>query len=306
MTMHDDTRLAASDLHGDQEAEEALAHRLAFAFVQSLATELSGGRVDLPAYPEVALRVREVLADEQVTNERIARVIVSDAGLAARTLALANSAALSRGNRPCTDLKLAVTRVGHDNVRGAALAYALAQLRAAESLRHIRTELALLWERSTLVAALARVLAVRTRAAGADEALLAGLLHNVGCVYVLARADRHSALFTNIAVRDSIMRHWQASIGKAIAQNWGLPERVAEAIGEQDTYDRLEATRRDLVDVLFVAVHVAGLHDQIELLDTTLIRMPSCQRLGLDVVELHRAIQDGAEEIASLRTALGE
>jgi HD-like signal output (HDOD) protein len=283
-----------------------LAHQDAFAFVQSLAAELSKGTVELPAYPDVAIRVRHVLGDEQVTNERIAKVIASDAGLASRVLSLANSAALSRGSRPFTDLKLAVTRVGHDNVRSAALAYALAQIRAAESLRHIRTDLALLWERSTLVAALARVLAVRTRAAGADEALLAGLLHNVGCVYILARAKRHSSLFTNAAVRDSIMRDWHVSIGRAIAENWGLPEHVVEAIGAQETYDRLEATRRDLVDVLFVAVHVAGLHDQPELLESTLAGMPSYQRLGLNGAELHPALQASAEDIASLRSALGE
>src|SRR5512133_85021 len=114
----------------DQQDDESAAFNKAFEFVQSLAAELSKGRVDLPAYPEVAMRVRQVLADEGVTNDRIAKIIVSDAGLATRMLTMANSAALSRGGKPLTDLKLAVTRVGHNNVRSAAMAYALAQLRA--------------------------------------------------------------------------------------------------------------------------------------------------------------------------------
>jgi HD-like signal output (HDOD) protein len=290
----------------DLPEESQPVYRKAFDFVESLAAELSRGHVDLPAHPDVALRVREVLADEGVTNERISRVIASDAGLAARMLALANSAALARGGRPLTDLKLAVTRIGQDNVRSAALAYALAQLRSAESLSHIREDLALLWQKSTLVAAVARVLAVHTRAAGPDEALLAGLLHNIGCVYILARSDRHAEFLRNAAARDAVMRDWHAHIGKAIAQNWGLPEHVPEAIGEQDTADRLEATRRDLVDVLFVAVRAADCHSRPEMLELTLGGMPAFQRLALDSAALHSVMAESAEEIAGLRSALGD
>lgn len=287
-------------------ATGAAAYHTAFEFVQALAAELSRGRVELPAYPEVAMRVRQVLAEENVTNDRIAKVIGSDGGLAARMLSLANSAALSRGGKPQTDLRLAITRVGHDNVRSAALAYALQQIRAAESLGHIRDDLAVLWQRSTLVAATARVLAVRTRAAGADEALLAGLLHNVGCVYILARADRHAAFLHDAAARNAVMREWHAHIGKAIAQNWGLPEHVSEAIGEQDTTDRLEAGRRDLVDVLFVAVRAAEFEGDPDGLRLVLADAPAFQRLALDEKALFDALQESAEEIAGLRSALGD
>ena len=76
----------------------------AFAFVSELAKEVSSGKVELPSFPDVAVRVRKVLGDEHVANEQIARIVGSDAGLAARVLTLANSAALeshrSRRRRP--------------------------------------------------------------------------------------------------------------------------------------------------------------------------------------------------------------
>jgi HD-like signal output (HDOD) protein len=290
----------------DETAPDEAAYAKAFEFVQSLAGELSKGRVELPAYPEVAMRVREVLGDEDVTNDRIAKIIASDAGLATRMLAMANSAALSRGGKPLADMKLAVTRVGHDNVRSAAMAYALAQLRAAESLAHIRTELAMLWQSSTLVAALARVLAVRTKAANPDEAMLAGLLHNVGCVYILARADQHSVLFSRHSARDMLMTDWQAQIGKSIAQNWGLTEHVAEAIGEQDNLDRQDAGRRDLVDVLFVAKMLANPATRALDLDAIVEEMSPFRRLAMTGAELRHAMEEGEEEIANLRAALGD
>ncbi len=66
----------------------------AFAFVQALAAELSTGKVELPSFPDIAMRVRQVLADETVTPEKVVRVVGSEPALAARLLQLANSAAL--------------------------------------------------------------------------------------------------------------------------------------------------------------------------------------------------------------------
>lgn len=288
------------------EGESTGSRENAFRFVQALAEELSRGHVALPAYPEVAMRVREAMGDECVTNARIAQVLRSDAGLTLRVLGLANSAALSAGGKPITDLALAVTRIGHDHVRSAALAYALAQLRAAESMRHIREDLAELWRASTLVAAYARNFAVRTRAAAADEAMLAGLLHNIGCVYILSRAQRHSALFTDRAARDGIMTQWHAHIGQAIADNWKLPEQVCEALGEQAATDRHKLGHADLADVLIVSVVAAAHHEQPESLDLALAGTTVNQRLKLDDAALREAAAQVVEEIADLRSALGD
>src|SRR5687768_18402212 len=91
----------------------------AFAFVSELAAEVSKGKVELPSFPDVAVRVRKVLADEHVSNEQLARVVGSEAGLAARVFTLANSAALNRTGRPVSELKTAVNRIGHNNGRTA-------------------------------------------------------------------------------------------------------------------------------------------------------------------------------------------
>jgi HD-like signal output (HDOD) protein len=281
-------------------------HESAFALLQSLADELSRGRVDLPTCPEVASGVQQALGDgAELGSTLVTRVITADAGLAANVLALANARQGTRDRRSLTDLKLAVTRVGPDHVRSAALPYVLEKLRAAQAHDRIRAELARLWERSTLVAAIARVLAARTGAAPPDVALLAGLLHNVGSVYLIARAERHLELFRNPAVRDLLMRDWQAPIGKAIAQNWGLPDEIADAIGDQDQLDRHEAGARDLTDVLCVAVRAASFFDRLDDLEIALGSLPLFRRLALDLEALREAMQDAATEIARLRAALG-
>ena len=165
-----------------------------FKFVSELARELSTGRVDLPSFPDAAARVQQVLSDEQVTGERIARVVSSDAGLAARILTMANSTLLHRGGARVTDLKVAVTRIGHENIRTAALSYATAQLRRAAELGHIRTKLDKCWHEGVRVAALAHAMAKESRKVRTDEAMLTGLLHNIGKIYIIARSPKHGAM----------------------------------------------------------------------------------------------------------------
>jgi HD-like signal output (HDOD) protein len=147
---------------------------VAFQFVADLATEVSKGRVELPAFPDVATRVRKALADERVAPDQIARVVGSEAGLAARVMTLANSAALNRSGKNITELKTAINRIGHNNVRTAAVAFAISQLRRAEELKPISRELEGLWREATMVAALCHAIAARTPEVNSDEAMLAG------------------------------------------------------------------------------------------------------------------------------------
>ena len=277
----------------------------AFTFVAELAQDVSSGRVELPSFPDVAVRVRKVLADEQVSNEQIARVVGSDAGLAARVFTLANSAALNRSSKTISDLKTAINRIGQNNVRTAAVSFAIAQLRRAGELKHIAKELEQMWQEATKVAALAYSIASKSGGINADESMLAGLLHNVGKIYILARANRHTHLFKDPGVLTQIMRDWHANIGKAIVENWGFPEQIAEAIAEHENVDRIVGNA-DITDVLTVAVMMAGFLGQEADLELNMLGVKAFARLGLDNKKCVQIMQDGAEEISALRTALGD
>jgi HD-like signal output (HDOD) protein len=279
---------------------------LAFRFVEDLAKEVSGGRVELPAFPDVAVRVRKVLADENVSLDKIARVITSEPGLTARVLALANSAALSRGGKSITDMKMAVNRIGHNNVRTAAVSFAIAQLRRADELKAIAKHLEELWHESTMVAALCHAVASRAKGINSDEAMLCGLMHNVGKIYILARAHQHSALFNDKAALQNIMRDWHANVGKAIVENWGFPGQIVEAVGNHEDLDRQTDDPADLTDVLTVATMLSAFLGKETDLELNMQGVRSFSRLNLDNAKCIFIMDDCAEEIAALRTALGD
>lgn len=279
---------------------------LAFQFVEQLAKEVSAGRVELPAFPDVAVRVRKVLADENVGTEKIARVITSEPGLTARVLALANSAALSRGGKSITDMKMAVNRIGHNNVRTAAVSFAIAQLRRAEELKAIAKHLEELWHESTMVAALSHAVSTRAKGINSDEAMLCGLMHNVGKIYILARAHRHSDLFNDKAALQTILRDWHANVGRAIVENWGFPAHIVEAVGCHEDLERQVEAGADITDVLTVATMLSAFLGKETDLELNMQGVRAFSRLALDNGKCIFIMDDCAEEIAALRTALGD
>ena len=276
-----------------------------FNFVSELAKELSGGRVELPSFPEAAARVQQVISDDSVTSERIARVLLADAGLAARVLTMANSVLLHRGGPQVTNLQTAITRIGYENIRTAALAYASAQLRRAPELLRIRTQLEVCWQQGMRVASLAHAIARESASVRPDEAMLAGLLHNIGIVYILARSPLDSV---PEALDNSTLRSWYPSIGQALIENWKLPEEIALAVGGQLDLERVHEGPPDLQDLLIVAVRLAsqmGQDAQEGVEREDLAQPPAAAALGLNDSALVRIMLESQTEMEMLQTALG-
>src|ERR1700744_6411780 len=101
---------SASAMPGETKSSDEDSN-VAFTFVQALAAELSGGKVELPGFPHIVMRVQKVLADESADASRIVRVIGSEPVLATQLVRMANSAALNPSGTRGTDLRTAVARL---------------------------------------------------------------------------------------------------------------------------------------------------------------------------------------------------
>ena len=280
-------------------------HADAFEFVKNLALELSTGKVDLPAFPDVAVRVRQVLADENVTPQKIELVVSTEAALAGKLLMIANSAALNPAGPRITSVKAAVTRMGFNMVRSASLAFAMEQIRKAAQLVSIREQMNALWERSVLLAALSYVIARRCTQVNPDTALLAGLLHGVGKLYILTRAAKQPTLWNDPATYNQIVADWHANISKAILENWEIGDKVVEAVADYENLARAHVGFADLTDVLSVANLLADLgHDPASM--AALIEGTKVfDRMHLDAAGVQKLLVESEKEVTSFRAALG-
>lgn len=278
---------------------------VAFAFVQALAAELSSGKVELPSFPDIAMRVRQVLADENANAEKVVRVVSTEPALAARLLQIANSAALNFSGKPVTELRTAVARLGFNMVRSAAIAFAMAQLKKVDALKGLEKELEALWNRSTAVAATSYVLAKRCTKVNPDTALLAGLLHGIGQLYILTRANQHRELFSNEPVYHAIVRDWHANIAKALLENWEMADEIIQAVSEYEDQEREHDGPVDLTDVLTVSHLIVTYRDYPESIELNMQGVAACKRMKLDGPMYQQLLAESAEEIRAMQSALG-
>jgi len=278
---------------------------VAFTFVQALASELSGGKIELPGFPHIVMRVQRVLADENADNNRIVKVLGSEPVLASQIVRMANSAALNPAGVPVTDLRTAVSRVGLDTVRSATIAFAVRQLRDAPILKGLEAPLGLLWKRSVLVASLSCVIARRLTHLNPDTALLAGLLQGIGRLYILTRASGHRALFADQDAYQSIEHDWHLSIAAALLENWGIADEIVQAVHESENFERDARGPVGLADVLVVGTILAEHHNQPQVLQAQVHCAKPLHKLKLDAAACESFINESSKDIESLRVALG-
>ena len=202
--------------------------------VMGLARELNTDRIELPGFPDIVARIQNVLADEQASAKDVVKLVASEPALAARLVQLANSAAFNRSRREVSDLKTAISSLGFNMVRTQATAFAMRQMEKQEWLRPIRPVLAEIWKTSNGVAALSFAVARRVPGVQADESMATGLFHLIGKLYLFARARQDSIDPAAIADWEKALHEWHTTIARTILDHWKIPERVAEAVENQN------------------------------------------------------------------------
>ena len=277
----------------------------AFAFVQTLAGELSKGKVELPSFPDIALRVRKVLSDDNVSQDMVVRVVGSEPALAARLMQIANSAALNFSGKPITELRTAISRMGFNMVRSAAIAFSMSQLKKVDALKGLEKPLDQLWKRSASVAAMSHAVARRFSKVNADTALLAGLLHGIGQLYILTRCGQHPKLFADQAAYNTIVRDWHSAIAKALLENWEMAEEVIEAVSNFEDLQRAHTGPADLTDVITVGNLLAAFKDHPDTIELNMHDVAACKRMHMDRASYEQLIAECEHEIDTLNQALG-
>jgi HD-like signal output (HDOD) protein len=150
------TRTAGHDARTVTPAERAGA----LEFLQGLSKEMSDGKVILPCFPEVVVRVRRALDNPETRIAQTVRIVGSEPLLAARLLQTANSAIFNQSGKRVIDLRTAVTRLGTRLVQSSAMAFAVQQMRMAPRLKSVSSQLKELWEESIGAAALCQLIRV--------------------------------------------------------------------------------------------------------------------------------------------------
>ncbi len=273
-------------------------------FVQDLTVELLAGDVRLPSFPDIVVRLQRVLDDPATSPAQIAYIIGADAALAARILRLANSAFMNPSGKVVTDLNFAITRLGHQLVRCTAVAFALQQMKFGGRSSELRPKLQAIWRVGMLVAAIAYIVARESRAARPEEAMLTGLMHNIGRLYITVNSTGGGGEGERTEIPTEVMDEWHPRMAASILKQWKFPAPIVTAVGNQTTMERAPGIAIGLSNVLIAAIALVPSVFKRALVDEIATTVPAFQDLGLTADDCRRILTASAQPIRALQAAL--
>ncbi|MEQ9570170.1 MAG: HDOD domain-containing protein [Longimicrobiales bacterium] len=200
------------------------------------AEALAGKAAHVASPPLVYDRLNQVLAHPHCGSADIARVIGEDPGLTSRLLRLVNSGFFGFP-QPVESVAKAVTVVGTAQIRDLALATSVVS--AFDRIPPEIVDLQAFWLHSLACGVTARVLAARRGVDNVERYFVAGLLHEIGHLVIVAGA-REQAVRVAECARDgrtpwldcerAILETDHTEVGGALMRAWNLPESLQEAV----------------------------------------------------------------------------
>jgi HD-like signal output (HDOD) protein len=271
--------------------------------------ELRSNQLKLPSVPDVAWKVRRTVDKEDSTADQVAIAVSADPAIAAKLVRACNSP-LYRGFSDVRNVREAVIRLGMRTTRQLVTVFSMREVFKTRQ-PTLQKEIEKLWRHSREVAALCWVLADHTTRLNPEEALLAGLLHDIGVVPILVQAEHNVNLFADDTNLQNAISELRADVGTAVLESWSFPPAFIDAVrhAEDWSYESREAEPQ-LVDVVIVAqLHAMIGSSQNEGLPA-FDQVPAYRRLGdlelnasrsLELLTEARARVDEVQQLLSIR-----
>jgi HD-like signal output (HDOD) protein len=248
-------------------------------FEATLVAAIVAGKQRLPPWSPETERLRRMLATDLVKPGQWSKSLASSPHMVVKIMQAAGSPLFGRAMRTRAELKDAVAHLGHKGMLCLVYANALAQVRNAPRLQHLRPVLVRLAESSANAAAVAWLVARENTALSADDAMLAGLLHNIGKLCLLANLDVGSELYTDRRAQLTLLAGSHTAVAVALISQLELPAWLSGAIIAQEQESNVEPNQPLINEVLAAAVAAAR---TVEAVEETAAHLAGFTRLGLN------------------------
>ena len=192
--------------------------------------ELINKLKDIPAMPNVIVKVLKLMHSESAGAPELAAVIKCDQALCTKLLSLINSAYYGFGKQ-ITSINMAISLLGLQKTENIIVTVAMSPLLSFQGAKN-------LWEHSISTAVGCEYVAEKYRLMNPDDAFVMGFMHDIGKVVLnLIDSERYqgfltSALPPNLRIEDERAKFDtdHASTGSFLAVRWQLPEIIKDAI----------------------------------------------------------------------------
>ncbi len=266
-------------------------------FIAEIMGDLKANRIELPTLPQVAIKISETVENQHSCAKDIAKIVGKDPALSARIIQVANSP-LVRGKNKIENIHSAITRMGTSMVKNIVTAFLVKQLFRSKH-KILQQRMIHIWNHSAHVAAISHVLAKNFSPLKADEVMLAGLLHDIGKLPILAKARYIKDLENNLPAVDMIIKKIHPALGKTILQAWNFEPELVTVAAEHERIHRNSAIL-DHTDIVLVAnLHSLICSNEAPELDWNTI--PAMKKLNLDPDTSVEILKEAHEEITDIQ-----
>jgi len=270
-------------------------------FYNELKEAVENDSLTLPSLPEVALKIRETVESENSTTEEIANILSHDGAMSARLLKVVNSP-LYRGRDPIDDLHMAVTRLGGQLVKDLVTNLVMKQMYQPTSVM-MEKQFRQAWNTSVDVAAICQMMSGSIDGVKKEQALLAGLIHNIGSLPILLVAENDDYLFHDPVALSSLVMELQGRVGEMILKSWNFSDVLIEVVTQCHNFKYEEENSDKLVDLVQVTLLQGGFLTG-DTVPEDWSAVPAFSRLGMDIEVNVVHIEENQEIIEDAKQSL--
>lgn len=249
-------------------------------FYSELKSAIAEDRLILPSLPEVALRVRDEVENDTSTTESITDILSQDPALSVRLLKVVNCP-LYRTRHEVEDLQMAVTRLGPGLVRDIIINLSIKQLFQPTTYlmdKYFKET----WNKSVNVAAICQMMSRTIIGIKKEQALLAGLIHNIGALPILRLMEDEQAHLNDEISFDSLIMQLQGKVGSLLLKEWQFSPDMINVVSECMNFQYDHEGTADLVDLVQFTLLQGGYIPKDEEPDDW-SKMPSFIKLGVKI-----------------------
>jgi putative nucleotidyltransferase with HDIG domain len=276
--------------------------------VQS-AADLVTKVTELVSFPDVAIQVNDMLADDMSDADAIGEVIQQDPALTATLLKLANSAMYGTGSDVDSVAK-AFTRMGASEIRD--LTLGICASRAFSGIPNEIISVKDYWNHSLWCGAAAKLFAKEVNARNAGMVFTAGLLHDIGhlvmfnlmpeqAIQALALCrDEMDGDYIHLAERE-VFGFDHTEVGKALGELWNWPETLVSCIAyHHDPFAHPDCTEAEVLIHLSDSVATLAEFGSDDMAEAPYVDERTWERLGITPADVARLLPEIKESVSSL------
>ncbi len=195
-------------------------------FFTSFCDAYHENKLQLPSLPNVAFKLKEAMKDEIGVNEA-AEIIHLDAAIVTKLIQVANSP-LYAPTKPITNCQDAINRLGLHSTRNLVMSISLKQLFQCKD-KKLMGAMKQLWINSLYTSSLSFVLAQQCGGhINPEDALLAGLVTDIGVIPLLHFADQYPEKYPDIAELDLSIPYLRAPVGSLLLHTLGFSKEFSD------------------------------------------------------------------------------